>query len=89
MLACYIYPIPKGTEYTEVDLQNSNKVLELFGYCGILEGMITKEGWRFLIKTYGYEKLYEMDKEALWKDCETLEEYVDWLMYENEISPEN
>ena len=35
------------------------------------------------------KKLYEMDKEALWKDCETLEEYVDWLMYENEISPEN
>ena len=44
MLACYIYPIPKGTEYTEIDLQNSNKVLELFGYCGILEpfGRIVK-----------------------------------------------
>ncbi len=50
MLACYIYPIPKGTEYTETDLRNPNKVVELFGYCGILEGSITKAGWRFLVE---------------------------------------
>ncbi len=61
MLACYIYPMPKGTEYTEIDLQNPTNVVELFGYCGILEGMITKVGWRFLIETYGYERLYEIE----------------------------
>ena len=43
MLACKIYPMPKGTEYTELDLKNPCKVVELFEYCGILEGLITKE----------------------------------------------
>lgn len=88
MLAYYIYPIPKGREYTETDLQNPANVVELFGYCVILEGMITKAGWRFLIETYGYERLYEMDKEALWNDSDTIEEYIEWVMYEIEISPE-
>ena len=31
MLACYIYPIPKGTEYSQEDLKNEDKVIELFG----------------------------------------------------------
>lgn len=88
MLACYIYPIPKGREYTETDLRNPTNVVELFGYCGILEGLITKEGWRFLVEAYGYERLYKMDKEALWNDSETIEEYIDWVMHEMEISPE-
>lgn len=88
MLACYIYPEPEGTEYTEIDLQNTDKVVELFGYCGILEGLITKEGWRYLIRVHGYKKMYEMDKEALWNDSENIEEYIDWVRYEMEISPD-
>ena len=39
-------------------------------------------------ETYGYERLYEMDKEALWNDSDTIEEYIEWVMYEIEISPE-
>ena len=53
MLGLYIYPPPKGTEYTAADLEQPDKVIELFGYCGILEGLITKEGWDFLIQLYG------------------------------------
>ena len=88
MLACYIYPIPKGTEYSQEDLKNEDKVIEVFSYCGILEGMITKEGWKFLIDFYGYEKLYEMDKKAIWCDCESIEEYISWITYQIETSPE-
>ena len=36
MLGLYIYPPPKGTEYTAADLEQPDKVIELFGYCGIL-----------------------------------------------------
>ena len=68
MLGLYIYPPPKGTEYTAADLEQPDKVIELFGYCGILEGLITKEGWDFLIQLYGYEKLFEMDKAGMWFD---------------------
>ena len=88
MLACYIYPMPKGTEYTETDLRNPDVVVELFGYCGILEGLITKAGWRFLVEEYEYERLYEMDKEAIWNDSDTIEEYIDWVLHEIETSPE-
>lgn len=86
-LACYIYPMPKGTEYTELDLKNPSKVVELFEYCGILEGLITKEGWKFLINLYGYEKLYEMNRQTDWHEFENVEDYVNWVLNEIDILP--
>lgn len=82
-LAYYIYPLPKGTEYTKEDLKNENKVEELFDYCQILEGVITKEGWNYLIEEYGYEKLFYINNKSGWFDCDTLEEYI--CMIENNI----
>ena len=83
MLGLYIYPPPKGTEYTAADLEQPDKVIELFGYCGILEGLITKEGWDFLIQLYGYEK------PGMWFDAETIEEYMENVQYERAISPDS
>ena len=72
MLAYYYYPF-KGNqelrEYTKEELMDPNKVEELFDYCQILEAYITKEGWEFLIRHYGYEKLYEIDKKSGWFDA--------------------
>lgn len=89
MLGLYIYPIPNGTEYTQSDLVIKEKVIELFGFCGILEGLITKEGWDFLIEFYGYEKLYQMDKEAMWFDEDTMEKYIEIVKNEREAAPLN
>ena len=86
-LALYIYPIPQGTAYGYEELSSPTKVRELFDYCQILEGVISKKGWEFLINTYGYETLYSMDKESEWHDCSSLEEYISWIEYEMESSP--
>lgn len=64
--------------------------MELFDDCQILEAYITKSGWEFLIKFYGYEKLYEIDRKSGWhegqEDPYNLDEYVKWVEYEMEIS---
>ena len=66
MLGLYIYPPPKGTEYTAADLEQPDKVIELFGYCGILEGLITKEGWdQELLYEYLVSSCYKNFKQPL------------------------
>lgn len=96
MLAYYFYPFEPNkniSEYTEEDLRDPKKIEELFDYCQILEGHITKAGWQYLIDTYGYERLYEIDKRSGWlsgrSDNDTLEEYIQWVKYEMSISEEN
>lgn len=85
-LALYIYPLPKGTEYTVNDLINRDKVIELFDYCQILEAIIYKDGWEFLIQHYGYGELYKINKESDWLDCNSLEEFIQAVDYEKNIS---
>lgn len=82
MLAMYIYPLPSGKEYTPEELLDENKVIEVFDYCQILEGAISKEGWRYLITHHGYEKLYQLDQESDWHSCESLEEYKECVEME-------
>ncbi|MBA2937217.1 hypothetical protein HZF08_02780 [Paenibacillus sp. CGMCC 1.16610] len=48
-LAYRIYPEPFGTKYQYTDLMNKAIVEKLFDYCQILEAMISREGWDFLI----------------------------------------
>ena len=63
---------------------------ELFDYCQILEGYITKSGWKFLIEYYGYERLLEIDKRSGWLSERTecnLGEYIKWIQYEIESYP--
>ena len=93
MLAYYFYPFESEQElkeYTKQDLINPQKVEELFDYCQILEGYITKSGWKFLIEYYGYERLLEIDKRSGWLSERTecnLEEYIKWIQYEIESYP--
>jgi len=65
-LAWYQWPEPTGTHYFEADLCDAKKVKELFDYCQILLATITKEGWRYLIKTYGFSGLLAINTESGW-----------------------
>ena len=67
-LAWYQWPEPDGTHYFEEDLQDPDKVKELFDYCQILLANIAKEGWRFLIKTYGFSGLLAINSKSGWFD---------------------
>ena len=94
MLAYYLCPFApemEPKEYTKQDLMNPQKVEELFDYCQILEGYITRYGWEFLIKYYGYNGLFEIDKRSGWL-CEkidgSIEEYIECVEYEINSMPE-
>ena len=95
MLAYYLYPFVQNRdvrEYTKVDLLQPEKINELFDYCQILEAYITKKGWQFLIESYGYDKLYEIDKRSGWLSDQStesnLEEYIERIKYEISICKE-
>ena len=88
MLAFYSpYPHEKDniTEYNEKDLIKPEVVEQLFDYCQIHEGYITKSGWEFLIFHYGYETLYEINLKSGWIDAGSVEEYIKDLDYEIEL----
>ena len=40
------------------------KVEIVFDYAQILEVQITNRGWEYLIKQYGFNKLFEIDKRS-------------------------
>lgn len=88
-LAFYLYPEPQGTSFTADDLSFPDNVETLFGYMPLLLAVIYKEGWNFLIQQHGYEKLFEINNMSEWIDCETLDEFIESLAYEIEISPQN
>ena len=79
LLAYYCYsPAPCGN-YREIsadELKDPKKVESLFDLCQIYEANITADGWHFLIGQYGFQRLYEIDKESGWFDEDTLEEFV-------------
>lgn len=91
-LAYYFYPWGDEhnyREYTKEELMNPDTVEEIFDYCQILEAYVTKEGWKFLIDYYGYEKLYEIDRKSGWlseRSDDSLEEYIEWVKYEIQTS---
>lgn len=89
MLAFYCYPFVRNRnikEYTKEDLIDPDKVKELFDYCQILEGYITKSGWDFLINHYGYKKLYEINHKSGWLDADSLDDFISSVKYEIECS---
>lgn len=88
MLAYYMprpYEKENVKEYTAEDLLDPEVVEELFDYCQILEGYITKSGWDYLISNHGYENLFQIDKKSGWIDSDNLEEYISDLEYEKEL----
>ena len=79
LLAYYCYsPAPCGNyrEISAEELKDQKKVESLFNLCQIYEATITADGWHFLIGQYGFQRLYEIDKESGWFNEDTLEEYV-------------
>ena len=87
-LAFYVYPLPQGTSFTADDLSVPVNVETLFNYMQIWLAAISKEGWEFLIRQYGYEKLFEINIKSDWIDCEELDEFIEALEYETETSPD-
>lgn len=76
-LAFYVYPLPQGTPFTSDDLSVSDNVEKLFDYMQILLAVVSKEGWDFLIRKYGYERLFEINNRSGWIDSETLDEFIE------------
>ena len=64
-VAYRIYPLPNGRVYTEEDFATLDDVIGLFDYCQIMEAMISKRGWDFLIKKFGIEELYRAPCEII------------------------
>lgn len=62
-------------EYSKEELKDPAIVKQVFDYCQILEGNITYSGWLFLLKQYGYDRLYDIDQESGWFDSASLEEF--------------
>ena len=87
-LGWYPFPEPEGTVYTEEALRDPARVEELFGCCGILYALISKEGWDFLLSAYGLEELYRIAQCSLWLDSSTLEDFASDVEYERSISPD-
>lgn len=75
-LAYRIYPEPSGTEYSHSSLMDKATVERLFDYCQILEGVISREGWKVLIDHYGFQELYKINEHSGWFDCGSLEEFI-------------
>ena len=75
-------------EYWEGDLNNERKVENLFDYAQILEVVINKKGWEYLIDKYGLKALFEINQRSGWIDCETIEEFKmrveDMMSWDNE-----
>lgn len=74
-----IYPEPTGTNYYCKDLRTRNQVEQLFDYCQIMEGVIYEAGWEFLIKSYGYATLFEINQVSGWFDCANVEEFQEYV----------
>lgn len=83
VLAYRKYPKPKGTTYYQSNLNSEQKIIQLFDYCQILEAIITKKGWIFLIETFGIKKLFELNNTSGWQDCDSISEFK--LYIEGEI----
>ena len=85
-IAYRIYPLPKGTIYTEDDIKTVDDIVNLFDYCQISEAVISKNGWDYLIEKFGMDKLFLADKKSSWFDCDSMEDFINAIEYEKSIS---
>ena len=70
LLAWSQTPAPRGTSYFLRDLQDAEKVIELFAHAHLSLARITREGWRFLWFQYGLEGLLTLNRYAEWFDAD-------------------
>lgn len=88
-IAYRIYPFPNGTIYTEEDVKTIDDVVRLFDYCQILEAIISKDGWGYLINNFGIKKIYQANKLSDWLDCNSIEEFSYIVQYEKSFAYNN
>ncbi|MBQ3969313.1 MAG: hypothetical protein II685_02360 [Clostridia bacterium] len=88
-LAYRIYPLPNGTVYTEENVKTLDDVIDIFDYCQIMEAMISKQGWDYLIEKFGIEGLYQADKKSGWFDSDSLEKFICDIEYEKSVAYED
>jgi len=82
ILRAYIRLLRKLSE----DCENVSESGSIFAILNEFpEKSITKAGWDFLIKHYGYEKLFELDKISGWFDCSNIGEFIERVQYECDI----
>ncbi len=74
VLAWDMYPEPDGRIYTSEHLKSLDLVEGLFNLCQILEAIIYRDGWKFLVETHGIERLLEVDKISGWFFDNTFDE---------------
>lgn len=85
-IAYRIYPLPNGTVYTEDDIKTVDDIAEIFDYCQILEAVITKKGWDYLIEKFGMDILFLADKKSGWFGCDSMDDFINAIEYEKSIS---
>lgn len=88
-IAYRIYPLPNGTIYFEEDIKTLDDVIGIFDYCQIMEAMISKKGWDYLIKKFGVEGLFQANKKSEWLDSNSMEDFICDIEYEKSIAYEN
>ncbi|PSB43351.1 hypothetical protein [Chamaesiphon polymorphus] len=74
ILAWDMYPAPDGQIYTSEDLKSLKCVEGLFDLCQILNAIIYRDGWKFLVETHGIDRLLEVDKISGWFFDNTFDE---------------
>lgn len=87
LLAFYIFPLPKGTEYTKEQLKDVNIVEKLFDYAQILEACITKKDWDYLLSVNGYETLFKINQKSGWYDVENINDFISYIEMEKREAP--
>ena len=83
LLAWTQTPAPRGTNFYVHDLQDAEKVVQLFAHCHLSLARITREGWRFLWFHYGLEGLLAINRYAEWFDPEDAESAAAELVRES------
>lgn len=79
-------PLDDKTKYCKNDLDREEEVERIFDYAQIVEVLISKKGWEYLICYYGFGKIFEINSRSGLFDCETLETFKSWVEYEMNLN---
>lgn len=80
-LAMYLYPEPHGRAYSAEELRDPHTVEEVIDYCQTLEGIISAQGWRFLLRVHALQGLLEINRRSGWFDTIDDGEASDGIKY--------
>ena len=86
ILAWRRIPKTKGENYTEKELCETQKVIELFDYCQILQAVIFDVGWKYLFEKYELKGIIGIDSKSQWLNDEDIGEWISSIFYNSLIS---